>query len=217
MSSTLDTICAGDGKIRTPLLLNLLDQRRRTFEPVYLNPNGFLQLSLTPSENWRITGLRLHIWPEEPLPRREGFQIHDHVIDIESYVLVGALQNVFYSVEEVEASNQGMYEPETMNVRNTLRPLNKKVLCREESSVIINAGNRYWLPKGKFHASVPTGVLTATVIGKGAIEEPRFPRIVGPVSGYSVGAPWFDRLSYNQDLAWQYVSRIEQELQQLSR
>ena len=78
-------------------LLSTIDAKRGA--QVLLHPYGFLQLSLTDT-TWRDSGYRLHIWSNElPSMKMSEFQVHDHIYNINSKVLIGELKDTRYTVK----------------------------------------------------------------------------------------------------------------------
>lgn len=70
-----------------------------------VHPNGFIQLDLEPTEGWDKhaghsgANRRLHIWnpPGIVLPHQDTVnEVHDHIFDMESTVIVGALEQRLY-------------------------------------------------------------------------------------------------------------------------
>lgn len=60
--------------------------------PINRHPLGFYCCKLIQNKNISI---RLHFWLKEN-QKQKNFEIHNHIFDLESYILIGAIQNIIY-------------------------------------------------------------------------------------------------------------------------
>src|SRR3989344_9376348 len=99
---------------------------------------------------WRDSGYRLHVWSDElPPMKRPEFQVHDHIYGVRSQVLLGALRDTQYIVEEDAQGDHLLFAAAAGKVLNT----QKKVSCTKRRVSYFSAGDNYSVPKGDFHSS----------------------------------------------------------------
>ena len=183
-------------------LLRLIESRRQNGEEIKLHPNGFLQLSLS-SGHWREQGLRLHVWSDS-LPRKNHpkFRIHDHIFDIESYILLGKIQNKNYIIRDDPEGEHLIVEAGLEDVH----PTNKRVNAFLSDYFSKVAGEKYTLPRLQFHSSESEASLTATVMSKKNTNLTILPRVLAPVD-YKTEELEGKRV-VDQALAWDVVKLV---------
>lgn len=147
------------------------------------HPTGFLVLTLLRGEQG---ALRLHLWP--PGARELGrpcWPVHDHVWDLRSHVLFGAVESRVYDVVDDAHGEAVLYAVGYGEGRSScMRRSARRVRVKEGAPRRIAAGGRYEVAAGEFHAStVAVGDLAATLAATRATERP-FPWVVG-----ELGAP----------------------------
>lgn len=130
------------------------------------HPYGFVVVSLGSLDHagGRLA-YRLHLWPEGfRLPGSADLMVHDHVYDIVSHVLAGALVQHEYVEDEHGApfaSYRGLYD----GPHSVLERLPGVVRVRESAVERIEAGRTYVLPAGALHmVMVDSAIFTATVL-----------------------------------------------------
>jgi len=130
------------------------------------HPYGFVVVSLGSLDQG--TGrlvYRLHIWPQGfELPGSADLMVHDHVYDIVSHILVGALVQHEYEEDDRGtpfASYKGLYD----GPHSILERLPGIIRIREFAVERKEAGQTYTLPAGALHmVMVDSTVFTATVL-----------------------------------------------------
>lgn len=188
-------------------LFGLIKEQYERGEKVVCHPNGFLELSLSPIKEWDDEGFRFHVWSDTLKPRRDSaYEIHDHIFDLESWVLCGTLENIYYDIQHNKNGEYLIFEAgydETKPTSDRISILNKK-------SIIISAPSRYTLPKYKFHSTKSIKPLTATLVYKSNTDSSKMPRILGALE--------YDRtmMAVNREIdqifSWNIIKLVEHEV-----
>lgn len=149
---------------------------------IRVHPNGFIQLDLMPTDaTWHAShkeghsgaNLRLHIWnpPAHPLPRQDTVnEVHDHVFDMLSHVIVGELTQRLYcfviGLEPKEWTHELYRAVYTKSRDSRLEPtgFSGKLDVWEEFSIL--AGEEYEQPAFTLHDSDPEDNCVVTVMEK---------------------------------------------------
>lgn len=131
--------------------------------PAVWHPTGFLVLTLLRSQGGT---LRLHLWPERA--REHGtpcWPVHDHVWDLRSHVLCGAVESHRYAVVDDPHGDAVLYAVRYGAGRSShMHRSERRVSVWPDVPRRIAAGERYEVPAGEFHASrVSAGELAATL------------------------------------------------------
>src|SRR3989344_1810463 len=125
---------------------------------------------------WRDSGYRLHVWSDElPSMKRPEFQVHDHIYGVRSQILLGALRDIQYIIEENAQGEYPLFKATPGKLLNT----KQKVSCTKRSVSYLSAGDKYFVPKGDFHSSESLAPLTATLFQKLDADLSRSPDVVG--------------------------------------
>jgi hypothetical protein len=176
---------------------------RSNGESPRFHPNGFIQLNLN-KEGTK----RLHVWsPNIALDKAQKTRhpIHDHIFDMESTIIVGAMQNLVY--EFVESKRVKKYELFQARYNaphdSTLYTTGKTgwLVRRHIDSVV--AGQTYTLPAFKFHDSNPVG-FTATLMTKKAIYKNKTCTVVVPY-GLDPDNDFNRATALSQETMWQEI------------
>lgn len=173
------------------------------------HPLGFIVLK--PHGNHEQ--LRLHIWPSgERHHANPCWPIHDHVWDMQSFVLCGSLTNhVVAPIFDLEGSHQ-IYRVRYFDAcTSALEAEGAAVSLRELDEKVIHASEFYSVPRDVFHrTTVDAQTLTATLVTTSNSRGQ--PRVVG-----SASAP--DRVEFERELCDdQYVrERLDQVLGLIAR
>ena len=171
-------------------------------EEVRMHPYGFLQLSLS-NAAWRDEGYRLHIWSDDlPPMKRPEFQVHDHIYGVRSQILLGALRDTLYTVDEDTQGEHLLFEAATGKLLNT----NKKVSCTKRRVSYFRAGDAYSVVKGDFHSSESLAPLTATLFQKIDADLSLSPGVVGPIY-YEKTELLSDDRTFGQQSAWRVIDK----------
>jgi len=203
---SLDTKLVGKTTVKD--LICLIEHQKDIGETIKFHPNGFLQLELSSTDHRRAPGLRFHIWTDSIPPRRgQKFQTHDHIFDIDSYVLSGAICNVVYKVAPDENGGYCILEA---NAEGQLEPTGGRISCAASKTEIITSGSTYHIHKGDFHSSSPRDTFVSTLIYKNNTDFSLSPKIVAPLDDEST-ALITDR-TLHQGLAWEVVEIAKEKI-----
>ncbi|MDO8510573.1 MAG: hypothetical protein Q7S55_00245 [Nanoarchaeota archaeon] len=174
---------------------------------IRMHPYGFLQLSLSEGA-WRDSGYRLHVWSDElPPMKRPEFQVHDHIYGVRSQILLGALRDIQYIIEEDGQGEYLLFKATPGKLLNT----KQKVSCTKRSVSYLSAGDKYFVPKGDFHSSESLAPLTATLFQKLDADLSRSPDVVGS-SYYEKTELLSDDRTFDQRLAWRVIDTALEEM-----
>lgn len=190
--------------ISTSELLHLIDFQRKSGESVKLHPNGFLQLSLSPGIGWREEGLRFHVWADG-LPQKP-YQIHNHIFDIRSQVLIGNLKNTFYDIKEDQSGDFVLIEADIRNITSS----NRFAKCIEKNSHVTRQGEEYSLDKDEFHTSTPESPLVATVMRKFNVNNSVKPIVIFP-KNFTEEDLHVSR-DVDQKFAWSIIDKVLEQI-----
>ena len=164
--------------------------------PIRHHGNGFAQVQLTEDT-------RMHVWtPKTMEGAGHNATIHDHVFDLHSQVLLGALEHQLYDVHTgftQHPKNHFLYE---------LLPNPGKEWCElvgfcalvPRDRYCLAAGSAYSFAKHQFHSSKPKTDYAITLMRKTSGKRMREPLIVCPKGE----APWNAFAGADNDPSWMY-------------
>ena len=144
------------------ILMNLIEQPN-IFKATY-HPLGFIHLKLFKKSN---VSLRLHLWQRQARKTQiPAWLIHNHIFDLESYVLCGSINNLNYKIVEAENNpSHRIYEVIYDECESQLHVTDKFVNYKLVESQIFEAGDTYKVNRGTFHTSiVEPGKFTCTLV-----------------------------------------------------
>lgn len=186
-------------------LVETIETKRGT--EVRMHPYGFLQLSLSEGA-WRDSGYRLHVWSDElPQMKRPEFQVHDHIYQVRSNVLLGGLRDNLYIVNEDAQGEYLLFSAAAGKLVNT----KQKVSCTRRRVLYVSAGEQYSVVKGDFHSSESLAPLTATLFQKIDTELSKSPSVVGPAY-YEKTELLSDDRTFDQTIAWRVIDKALEEI-----
>ncbi len=164
------------GEISAQPLIEFVIAKNITF---IWHPLGFIMSKLSDEEKKII---RLHIWSEGNCRiQKPTWLIHDHVFDLKSWVLKGAIINIEYNVGEFDNNYQvynSIYEKE----KSILIKSNQRLSISESKRCLIEEGESYNVYAGQLHKSIPTSNITVTVC-ETVNHFNMKPRVLGSCSG----------------------------------
>lgn len=163
-------------------LRGLLAEVRREPPPGAWHPTGFVVLPLLHDEHG---ALRLHLWPAGPRESgRPCWPVHDHVWRLRSQVLGGAVQSHDYEVRDDPQGEAMLYAVQYgVQHRSCMRRSGRRVRVTAAKPRRIEAGHRYTVAAGAFHASrVAVGDFAATLVATQRTDRAH-PWVVGPRDG----------------------------------
>ncbi len=174
---------------------------------VRMHPYGFLQLSLSEGA-WRDAGYRLHVWSDElPQMKRPEFQVHDHVYEVRSRILLGSLRDIQYIVKDDTVGDYLLFKAEGQKLCNT----KQRVSCIKRRVFYYSAGQEYSVTKGDFHSSESLSPLTVTLFQKVNADPGKSPCVIGPAY-YDTLEILSDERTFEQQLAWRVMDKVLEEI-----
>jgi len=181
-----------------------IEQAKEVGHKPRIHPNGFVQLDLAPGE-------RLHIWPDQPLPRpRIEVPIHDHSFSFDSHVLVGAIRNSIYQARPETEGLHRIFEIFPFMAVGIHNPFTLKDRRRHHMEVVstntTRAGEDYSFPAFELHETYVEG-FTATVITVTAIDKLRHARVAVPFP--EIPDSDFRRDSAPEEELWDIIAKLE--------
>ncbi|MEM9460799.1 MAG: hypothetical protein AAGF11_41935 [Myxococcota bacterium] len=150
--------------------------------PGVWHPTGFVVLRLHRDEHG---ALRLHLWPSGTRERgRPCWPVHDHVWHLRSHVLCGTVWSHGFRVVDDPGGYAVLYAVDYADGRSSrMGRSTRRVSVHPQAPRRVEAGMRYEVDAGAFHASrVEPGVSAATLVATRPTDRPR-PWVVGPGDG----------------------------------
>ncbi len=185
-------------------LLDRIKKLRAQGAVVEHHPLGFFRLPLTSLDRLHA-GFYLHVWPRIELKKQNATaEIHNHVFDLESRLLAGAVMNIGYSVAKDKNGNFFVANVLYRDGRSARITTQRRVRCQESSRKEYEAGDTYKMKKGIFHETLPTVTPAATLMRKSKISKRIPPLNLVPVhTKHSVKE--FVHRKKSQASAWRIV------------
>jgi hypothetical protein len=116
------------------------------------------------SEDHRGRVLRLHLWNEALSFGQDGFEVHDHVFDIESFVVEGAVRQTLYEAVSDPSGAWEVFRVSYSSGGSDLTATNDRVTLRVLQEEIHREGDRYRLDEGILHRLVPATRTAVTLV-----------------------------------------------------
>jgi hypothetical protein len=137
-----------------------IDNFKYTWHPV-----GFIVIRLGIENNFNY---RLHIWPiGRRIPKHPDWPIHNHIFDLDSYVICGELLNRNYSLklEATKTSQYDLYEVEYYDGGSTISKNSTYISSITYQETLIKSNNSYHIPQREFHETIVESMqLTSTMV-----------------------------------------------------
>jgi hypothetical protein len=112
--------------------------------------------------------LRLHLWPNPPLPlAHPPWPIHTHGWTVDSFVAVGAIENVLYDVDPDADGESELYRVEYRATDSARVSTGERVSCEVRHREAHVAGSYYAIQRNDFHASRVLSDFAATLVVTG--------------------------------------------------
>lgn len=190
-------------------VLERVERSKKEKRVVQLHPNSFLQVCLDEIEGpWRSDGYRFHVWDERIRHRRVlPLTWHDHVFDLDSFVLVGGILNTDYTVTP---DADGTYRIMHLPGRDGQQLEDTRTAAYAQPIQLISAGQSYNIPRFTFHTSATSVLPTATIIKKTNTATDSNPRLLVPAD-YVIDPVQRDK-SIDQDLAWTIINDVTEKI-----
>jgi len=161
-------------------LPDFLRLRIALLAPFKRHPLGFLSCTLLSEGSRR---LRLHYWPVGgAFQQSADCQIHDHLFDLNSWVLEGLIENIEYKTSltgDEHALYEASYNGDTSVLKKTKATLRLEAARRQS----FRAGERYSVAAGVLHQTVRRGDKPATTVLVTDDRSRSAPLVVGPLNG----------------------------------
>lgn len=128
-----------------------------------LHPLGFFHAASEVRIGLRI---RLHIWPPTwtiPMDQRTG-EIHDHIFELNSFVLTGEVQNEIFQEDVDASSTHNLMDVSYADHKSLLVDKREQVALSTESKRTYVSGQIYRMPSGKLHRTSALGSPTVTLV-----------------------------------------------------
>lgn len=184
-----------EGRISLRTILSL---RRQLRAPFRFHPLGFIACTLLTDGPKKV---RLHYWPiSGGTPQSPDCQIHDHLFEFKSWVFLGEVQNIEYSISDsgVElAEYQTEYVDDLSIISKTGRTLRLAEICR----TTYQAGSTYSLSAGVLHETVRLGMKPAFTVLVANEVSAAPPLVLGPRNGEN-------RYVYRRELLEESVAEL---------
>lgn len=174
-----------DAPLPAEALAGLLAGLRDAPPAAVWHPTGFVVLTLLRRPEG---ALRLHLWPQgERVLGTPCWPVHDHAWHLRSHVLCGRLESLEYEVLDDDDGDAALYAVDYGQGRSSrMRKSERRVSMSERAPRRIEAGTRYEVSAGVFHASSVAEVdLTATLAATRHTAQ-RWPWVVGALDGPTV-------------------------------
>jgi len=168
-----------------------------------LHGNGFIQLNLDKNNMTRF-----HVWPGAQIEAQSvSTQIHDHIFEMESTILLGELEHTVYEPVFRDTGKYLLYQAEPRMEEDTELVAILGSRCDLEISQKYNfkKGDTYQFEAFKFHESLGNG-LTATIMHKTAVHKDKKPRVACLVTEKPDND--FNRYSKDEELLWAEIKKV---------
>jgi hypothetical protein len=98
------------------------------------------------------TALRLHLWNMSFKFGQSGFEVHNHVFDIDSFVIDGCVRQTIYAAEADTVGAWEAYQVSYDDAGSSLVPTHSRLALRAVREDVFTAGDRYKLSHGMLHS-----------------------------------------------------------------
>jgi hypothetical protein len=155
------------------------------------HPLGFLYASETVSDG---IDLRFHLWPEGwHIPETQtGSEIHDHVYELNSLVLGGAVRHETFDAVPAQDGDRELLEVAYFGEASSLRRMGARVVLRRLTDEVHGAGTAYRLRPGIIHRASAVAAPAATLVLTVTPPAAAAPRVIIPV-GHEAPQPFARR------------------------
>jgi hypothetical protein len=127
--------------------------------------------------------LRLHLWPYPLWPLADPpWPVHTHAWKVESFVVVGAVENLLYSVDANARGRGRLYRVEYGGTESRRVATQQVVDCTFQSRERFTAGSYYEIPEGQFHTTRTVDAFATTLVVTGP-PQPAPPLVMGDADG----------------------------------
>lgn len=146
----------GQGKFEAALSTSIL-----AGQPARCHPLNFVAIRI---EDENGIGLRLHLWNDGFHFGQSGFEVHDHIFELDSFVVEGIVRQTIYEIEPRDDGEFSAYEVNYERDAATLVPVRNQLKLRTVEVDDISQGSRYSLKPGVFHRLEPQTLTAITLV-----------------------------------------------------
>jgi hypothetical protein len=125
------------------------------------HPLNFVALK---SEDDMGRALRLHLWNDAFAFGQDGFEVHDHVFDIDSFIVQGAVRQTLYEAIYDPSGAWEAFHVSYASGGSELTATNNCMTLRVLREEIHREGDRYRLDNGILHCLVPATQTAVTLV-----------------------------------------------------
>jgi hypothetical protein len=142
------------------LLKNFISQNISNLE-CKIHPLGFYFFRLSKTDDEAI--IRLHIWDQTLQKQDSELEIHNHIFNMTSLILVGSLINQNYEINESNNDGGFLYEVNYVDHNSVLKKVKNNISIRLIESKKIKTNEFYSLKESIFHNTF-TDKYVATIL-----------------------------------------------------
>lgn len=145
------------------------------------HPLGFIKSKIMDVANRQI---RLHIWPrDEKKFQHPQWMIHDHIFNLNSWVLKGEVLNTLYDITQSEDYDHCLYSVLYDGEKSILKKTNVNVKVSESSRNVIKDGGKYNIPAKTLHSTISVYPATSITVCETFNISNENPLVVGEIDG----------------------------------
>lgn len=131
--------------------------------------------------------LRVHIWPsKERRPQHPAWNIHDHIFDIQSFIICGSITNYRFTVTDTTMRSDPthrIYKVSYSHAHSYLHRTQNLISCSQVGSTSYTSMSSYSVPRGMFHSSVISDRILAATLVITSNHFKSLPKVLGDVLG----------------------------------
>ena len=127
-----------------------------------VHPLGFYVFNLGKTEDGVI--IRLHIWDRTLQKQNSELEIHNHIFNMTSLILVGSLINENYEIKEVDRGRGFLYEVNYVENNSVLKKVKNNIFLKLTDSKKILTNEFYSLNESIFHNTFTEENYVATIL-----------------------------------------------------
>ncbi len=197
-------------------IIEFLELKLKSHSGIHMHPVGFLQVPLMFDYERLPSGDKyfLNIWKPAFVRPSDDRRLHDHVFNLRSRILWGAIENhVFEVVDHTRGSHKIMQADYGGGAKSRLVDTGRQVNFRLVDRQSYHQGEEYTLPIATFHDSVLLEDFAITLMKKFDIDPHARARVV---TVETLDEHFIDREQFNEELAWAAVQETLLRLKSLA-
>lgn len=134
---------ARQGRFEQALASSILADKAARYHPL-----NFVAIR---AEDGAGLGLRLHLWDSRFRFGQQGFEVHDHVFDLDSFVVSGTVRQTLYEAESTDEGELAAYEVQYGTHAALLKAVHDRLKLNVTRVDDFSEGQRYELPPRVLH------------------------------------------------------------------